>query len=113
MRPLVEIIESLKDGEKPTYDELYFSLLVVNNLSTMDITTIREIQANKNQLRFTMFPPYDECHNRWHRALNADPQVYLGPNNTPGNPEHDRFRRMAKNILKKVEDKMASEAANE
>lgn len=97
MRTLDEIVEGVKDGQEATPEELKYALLVYCFLMNMASQSLLRMGQEPN---LTIFQKMrcDENHRRYHLALNADPQVYLGTN-VPGNPGYEAFRKMGRNLL--------------
>jgi hypothetical protein len=102
VRTLFEIIDGAKDGNKPTHDECYFAMLALANLLAMDHKDLRDVCADPKPVRCNL--TINGSFNRYKRALDTDPQVWLG-NHVPGNPDYDRFRAFGKKLMEDVEAK--------
>jgi hypothetical protein len=100
MRTLFEIVEGARDGQKPTHDECYFAMLALGYLLGMDHRDLREACTGASELkkRLMMNSSFD----RYKKALDADPEKWLGPTGTPGTLENTQIRKMAFGVLKKV-----------
>jgi len=100
MRTLFEIIEAAKSGEQTTQEELLFAVLALDSLSTFDAMDIRR-PAEMGGENSVAYLRYSEHHRRWHTALNASPEVWLG-DNVPSNPDYQKLRKVALALLDKV-----------
>ena len=105
MRTLFEIVEGARDGTKPTHDECYFAMLALDALrhfERMDVRTLCEaIAENKPSLKMRGEMTGTESFNRSKKTFATDPQKWLGKN-VPGNPEHDRMRKIAYKVFEKA-----------
>lgn len=110
MRTLFEIIESAKDGSKPTHDECYWAMLALDALHNFDARDVMEMKSD-SELRRDLRA--SESFNRNKRTLNIPPDKWIGWNNDPANPEYQRMRKMAFGILAKVEADMATQEGGE
>lgn len=107
MRTLLEIIESAKDGDKPSHDECYFAMLALDALSSFTICELRDVGLEGRHSKVIGAKMMaEEDHKRWKCALNKAPDEYLGPNNTPGNPVQQARRRTSKAIMEKMKKEL-------
>jgi hypothetical protein len=100
MRKLINIIEDVKDGKKPEYEELRFALLAYNALlyfANKDVETLTTGYVSDIVKEFRKNANYT----RHQKALNADPQLWMG-NENPDLPEYQRQRKLGQGILNKV-----------
>lgn len=108
MRTLYEIIESAKDGEKPSHDECYWAMLALSALHHFDNQDISKLAEYYGKLGFEKNAPFgakfraSESFNRFKKALNKSPQEWVGWNNDPSNPEYQKMRQVANRLLSKV-----------
>jgi len=115
MKTTFEIIEMVRDGEQPEYDDLIYTICAMSALSTFDNQALMklaiaemegEIERPKN---FTHSPlwQYEEHFTRNKKAYDKPPKDFVGWNNDPNNPEFIERRKQSKKlvdkILKKVE----------
>jgi hypothetical protein len=100
MRTLFEIVEGARDGNKPTHDECYFAMLMLDALLGMDHRDLRDVCLAPTPVRCSL--KLDGSFKRFKAGLDADPQKWLGTQ-VPGNPEYDRMRKAAFALLAKVE----------
>lgn len=105
MRILSEIIEDVKAGGKPEYDELRFALLAYNALlffADRDVRRLSEPTVSELIKKLTN----EENFNRHKKALEKDPKVYIG-NDNPDLPEYQEQRKQSERIfngiMKKIE----------
>lgn len=93
MRTLREIIEAARDGQVPTHEECYWALLVFAELHGFDHRHILEVKERAGEDEFAAKMWADDSQRRYLEALNADPEVWLGPENDPANPEYQELRK--------------------
>lgn len=107
MRTLGEIIEAVKNGEKPEYDELRYALCALDSLHTFDSTALRnlaeaELENKKQILVYRPTWQYEESFNRNKRALSKTPKEWLGWNNDPDNPDYIKRRKAGIKIMENI-----------
>lgn len=102
MRTLFEIIELVKDGGKPDYEELLYSVIALDALWHFDHHAIHRMAHEKEN--FFNNPEYqsEESYRRLKAALDKDPKSYVGWGNDPKNPSYQEFRKWAINLADKV-----------
>lgn len=110
MRVLSDIVDDVKSGGRPEYDELRFALLVYNALlffADQDVRSLSEPTCSELRKKLTS----EENFNRHKKALDKDPQAYIGGDN-PDLPEYQeqrkRSERIFNGILKIIESKKQS-----
>lgn len=98
MRTIAEIICAVGDQQPVTEEELKLALLSVHGWAQMAHRDLHTIAENTDKLMVakiraghwkTYFP-----------MMKASPDTYLGPNHTPGTPENDQLRRLARGVFK-------------
>jgi hypothetical protein len=108
MRSTRDIIVAVKESQPVTPDELRMALLV---MSVVDAFTWRELydlieavesDAAQAKMKATFAKGILE---RMYQAKKEDPETWLGPDHTPGSAEHDRWLRIGKRLLEKIEGK--------
>ena len=107
MRKLRQIINMVRDGERPDYEELRYAICALEALSTLDIQALSklaqaEMDGQKPILTRSAVHQYEEHFNRNKRALDTDPKNYVGWNNDPDNPEFLSRRKMAMRLVKAI-----------
>ena len=100
MRPLGEIIEAARSGERPDYDELRLAVCAMDMLMTFDRQAIWKLaegeqKGKKPMLVWSSLWQRDENFTRVKRAMATDPKSYLGPNYDPDSPAVQERRRMS------------------
>jgi hypothetical protein len=103
MRTLYEIIEATKKNEKPEYDELRYSLLVLTgilNLVNSELTTLYVEGKMPNE--FIRKLKLDGICSMYGNALKKSPKEYLGWNNDPENPDYQCFHAMGSKLVEKA-----------
>lgn len=112
-RTLVDIIEGARDGVKPTYDECYLAMLVLDSLLTFERSAIRRLLdpkrralAEKHPKLFGVEHVHEESFRRCKAAFEKPPREWLGEHNIPGHPEQVKWRRTAKAMLSEVERRL-------
>jgi len=102
-KTLLEILDTIKDGGRPDYDELRFALLVVEGLSILDSQALRRLGTEK-QSGFVNNPHAQskESFRRWKAALGKPPKDFLGQENDPDSAEYKARRRVHIALAKKL-----------
>ena len=103
MRDLSEIIEDCKLNQKPDYDELRYSVLVLTgvlNLVNNDLCTLYVEGKMPNELVRRL--KLDGICTMYSKALRKPPKEYLGWNNDPENPDYQAFHKVAKKLMGKA-----------
>ena len=104
MRPLGEIIDAARSGERPDYDELRLAVCAMDMLMTFDRQAIWKLaegeqKGKKPMLVWSSLWQRDENFTRVKRAMATDPKSYLGPNYDPDSPAVQERRRMSIAIM--------------
>jgi hypothetical protein len=117
MNSLYEIIENIKNGEKPDYEDLYWAVLALNSLLHFEKESIRSLAEGKilgKKMFFTYDPEYQEreSFNRRKKAFAKSPKEWVGWNNDPSNPDYQEsrkmFLKMAEVFMKRFEKEQQS-----
>jgi len=77
MRSLNDIIEAVKDGEKPDYDELRYALLVLDFIGTMTQSMVLGLYGKDNLNGFDKLK-IDNNYKMRQKAFSTDPKHYIG-----------------------------------
>lgn len=108
-KTLGEIIELVRDGNLDVSPEdLRFSVLVLSALLTLDFTNLIRLKKYPNRLGIES--ALEEHFNRTKRAYAEPPKKYMGWNNDPDNPEYQERRKIAFNIMNKVEEQSKNDS---
>lgn len=99
-RTIGDIIEAAKSCEPATDEELRLALCAVSSL--MVLHSLAPEPAR--QLWYHERMANERFEARF-RILRAKPSEYLGPQNTPGNPEYVERRRISNALMSKIMDK--------
>ena len=99
-RTLFDILTLVKDGGRPTYDELLYALMAVDALAHFDRDFIMSLPEKPNRQKHLAFWA-EETFQRYKRALDQPPREWLGPNYDPANPSCQWARKTAMAILEK------------
>lgn len=102
MATLSEIIEAVKDGKKPDYEDLRFGLLALSHLHTFDVQDMLEVFEKTSGQNPVLHLRAEESFNRSKRAMAVPPKVYLGNNWNPDNPEYQKQRRLMSKVVDKL-----------
>lgn len=109
MRNLCDIIEAVKDGEKPEYDEIRYALLAVDALLYFANNDVKKLLKEPVNPLVKELIEKDNF-KRFHSALNKDPKSYVG-NQDPDLPEYQEDRARSKliyeNFMKKYDKEKA------
>ena len=97
MRTIGETIDDVRDGKRPEYEELLYSLCVMATASHMDGVHIRQMVGKGNlEMRVKMLAKSN--FDKWKAIHNANPIEYLG-DDIPSNPEYQDRRDKSKKLL--------------
>ncbi len=107
MKTLGEIIDAVRNGERPDYEELRYAICALEALATFDRQALMKLaeteREGKNPIltRSAVFQ-FEESFNRTKRARGADPKSYVGWNNDPENPEFLQRRKAAIKLMSAI-----------
>lgn len=101
MKSLFDIIESAKDGQKPTYDECYWAMLAFDTLHFFDLITVKDLAFNNKIYKFRKLFG-DESFKRNKAAFAKSPKNYVGVKNDPSNFEYQKRRKAHNKIIQKA-----------
>lgn len=100
MRTLFEIVEAVKDGERPEYDELRYALLATDFLLTnIDQFVLMDLYS-KGKLDDRDKKRYEIKYEQRRKALNTDPKIYVGSFD-PDLPGSQESREVSRRIFDK------------
>jgi hypothetical protein len=107
MKSLNEIINAVRDGERPDYDDLRYAICAMEALTTFDRMAFGKLadaeRAGKKPFMNTSAQwQYEEHFGRHKRAGGKPPKEYVGWNNDPDNPEFLARRGFAKKVMAKI-----------
>ena len=108
MKTLDEIIESVRNGDRPEYEDLRYAICAMSALETFDRLAIMKLaeaerEGKKPVLTYSAQWQWEEHFNRRKKAGAKPPKEYVGWNNDPENPEFLKRRKVAKKIYAKCE----------
>lgn len=116
MRSTNEIIIAVKECQPVTVDELKLALIVQSNINHFITDALRKlIEAIKKgkEGSFLRAAWAETTLESMFQAAKKDPEVWLQPDNIPGNPEHDKRYTISKKVLTKVLGAMGIDETNE
>lgn len=104
MKTLREIIEAVKDGEKPDYEDLLYGLLALSHLHAFDSQDMLKVykKAQNDDSPFGLKFLAEESFNRSKCAMNVPPKEYVGDSHDPSNPEYQRERQLFGKLIDKI-----------
>ncbi len=107
MRTLGEIIDAVKDNERPDYEELRWSVLALQALLTFDNQALVDLwraedEGRKPVLNSSAKFQFEEAWNRERAAFAKSPKDWVGPSNDPASPDVQQRRVMAFKLLDKA-----------
>jgi hypothetical protein len=110
LRTLLEIILSVKDGEKPDYEELRYAVCALDGLRFFDFRALSNLAEGKRELKRPIYTysaewQFQECAKRTERAMNKSPKEWVGWNNDPDNIEFLESRKISISIANKILEK--------
>lgn len=105
MRNLGQIVEDVKDGKKPDYEELRYALLAYVSMFNIEHRQLREeLLRDKPQPQFLRDMKLKNSFDMYKGALNKSPKEWLGWANDPDNPEYQRMRQAGNKLIDKLTD---------
>lgn len=115
-KTLSEIIEAVRDGEKPDYDDLRYAICAMEALRTFDRMALRtlveaEWENKKPILVYSAEFQYKKLVELDKKAMDKPPKEFIGWNNDPENPEFLERRNTSKNIVNKLIEKRNGQTA--
>ena len=103
MRSTLEIIIAVKESQPVTEDELKLALLVMSSVDyflTNDLRQLADaVKADKPSAKMRAGFA-DGTLERMLAGKKKSPDEWLGPTNTPGNPEYERRLKAGKALFK-------------
>jgi hypothetical protein len=107
MKTLGEIIDAVRSGDKPEYDELRYAVCVMDALATFDRQAFMRLAANeelgkKPFMNTSAVWQWNEFFERMKRAMEKCPKDWIGWNNDPDNPDFLKRRNEAKQLLSRL-----------
>ncbi len=110
MKTLLEIVDEIKDGLKPEYEDLRFAVLALDALLYFESNAIKNIAegARKNQKPFLNSDPLyqsEESFNRRKKVFAKPPKEWVGESHDPDNSEYQKFRKGSKKLFEKFTNK--------
>ena len=111
MKNLTEIIEEVKSGKSPEYEELRYAVLVLSSLLHFEANAIRqlygkELEGKYNPKLFGLEWEANEGHRRRQLAYNKSPKEWIGWENDPQNIEYLQRRKQIKDVFSNIVDKI-------
>jgi hypothetical protein len=108
MKTLHEIIDTVRDGERPDYEDLRYAICALDALITFDRMAFMKLakaeSAGKKPFMTTSAQwQWEEHFGRHKRAGAKPPKEYVGWNNDPDNPEFLERRKLATKIMTKAQ----------
>jgi cytochrome P450 len=101
MRNLIDIVEEVKDGGQPDYEELRYALLVYNSMLFLDHKNlIEELLKEPRSQKFIRELKAKNSDDMYRNALNKSPKEYIGSYD-PDNPSYQRQRKVHQKIFDK------------
>lgn len=102
-KTLSEIIDEIRNGGKPDYEDMKYAVCALDALLTFDrmaLSNLAEAEQNGKKPILTRSAKwqYKEYFNRTKRALEKPPKEWVGWNNDPENPEFQSRRKLANKI---------------
>lgn len=114
-KTLREIIEAVRDGERPEYDDLRYAICAMSALSIFDRQAFMKLaEAERESKKPFMVTSaqwqWEEHFNRTKRAMAKAPKEYVGWNNDPDNPEFLERRKHATRLMDRIISKQTGDS---
>lgn len=106
-KTLSEIIESVRDGGRPDYEDLRYAICAMEALATFDRNALMRLadaerEGSRPFLVRSAVWQLNEYFGRTKRAGAKPPKEWIGWSNDPDNPEFLERRAAAKRLLERV-----------
>lgn len=107
MKTLHEIVDAVRNGERPDYEDLKYAICAMDALVSFDRMAFMKLaeaerEGKKPFLTTSAQWQWEEYFNRRKRAGEKPPKEYVGWSNDPENPEFLARRKMASKIMEKA-----------
>lgn len=104
---LGQIVEEVRSGNRPDYEDLRYAICALVALSVFDSQAMQRLaEAEKEGKRAFMVNSADwqwrEHFDRRKRALDQPPKAYVGWNNDPDNPKFLERRAQAVRLVERL-----------
>lgn len=104
---LNEIIESVRDGNKPDYEDLRYAICAMSALMVFDRMALSklamaEIENKKPFLVHSAEWQFGEHLQRVNDAMDKPPKEYVGWNNDPENPDFLSRRKISIGVVRGI-----------
>jgi len=101
---LFQIIDAVKSGGRPEYDDLRYAVCALEGLSTFDHQALMALSEAETENKPRILSrsaawQWEECFNRSKRAMAVPPKVWLGEDFDPDSPAYQQRRRIALKLL--------------
>lgn len=115
-KTLAEIIDAVRDGQRPDYEDLRYAICAMEALATFDSQSLLRLAAGEmdGKKPFLVTSPkwqFQESMDRRRRALMKPPKEWVGWSNDPDNPEFLARRKASQAMFKKLAKKADGEEA--
>lgn len=105
-KTLAEIIEAVRDGQRPDYEDLRYAICAMEALGTFNRRTLMRLaEAEERDQRRILGASaqwqLQEHFRREQQAYTKPPKEWVGWNNDPENPECLERRALAKRVMAK------------
>lgn len=112
MKTLDEIINAVRDGERPEYEELRYAICAMEALGVFHQSALfklatAEAEGRKPVLVYSAQFQWEEHVRRTQVARSTSPKEWVGWNNDPDNPEFLKRRKQSQRIYEKLQAKSA------
>lgn len=105
---LFEIIEAVRDGERPDYEDLRYAICALEALTVFDQQALMKLARAERDgktpfMNTSAIWQWTKHFERNQRAMSKHPKDWVGWNNDPDNIEFLERRQQAKKLLAKAE----------
>lgn len=103
MKTLSEIIEAVKDGEKPDYEDLRYGLLALASLHYFLFHDMLKVyEKSTDDTPFGLKWLAEESFNRSKRVMGFVPKQYIGDTHDSDNPAYQKERQSMRRLADKI-----------
>ncbi len=112
-KTLGDIVEAVKDGERPEYDELLYAVIALESLRHFNHSALLRLSSDKPSIINNAEYQAEESFRRDKGAMSTPPIKWVGWNHDPKNPDYQKTRKISKKLFTKVVNKVIAEDQGE
>ena len=109
-KTLSEIVNEVKSGNKPDYDDLKYAICALDALLTFEGSALTQLYKSEKENKRKLLSnsavwQHEESFRRNKAAFNKPPKEWIGWSNDPENPEYLKRRNLSIKLFNKFKKK--------